>query len=243
MLDGAENQGGTAVETQVNGETNSQGGETTAPQGETHAESAPKEGTDSGAAIAADQAAPGEGGDNAGENLTTSQKVSSYAAEALKAAAAQQQQGADVDTATKAAYQRMDEILSKIPQKTLNPSTVPAGPAAPIGAAAIASGALADPNARQAVAEPSAVVTDFVLYHPLHPTKTAEGTYDTVEESAVFNNGVTHDDALAALVVRVFPATDEQPASVNLLVFSDGGGIVHKQNVVNGTGLGQWSWA
>lgn len=209
MLDGAENQGGTAVETQVNGETNSQGGETTAPQGETHAESAPKEGTDSGAdagAIAAQQNAPGE---------TQAETVSSYAhvsevgespAEDLKAAAAQQ-------------------------------------PAAPIGAAAIASGALAGANARQAVAEPAAVVTDFVLYHPLHPTKTAEGTYDTVEESAVFNNGVTHDDALAALVVRVFPATDEQPASVNLLVFTDGGGIVHKQNVVNGTGLGQWSWA
>jgi hypothetical protein len=134
------------------------------------------------------------------------------------------------------------EILSKIPPPG---APVPIGQDAAIGAAAIAPGALAGggANARQAVAEPSAVVSDVVLYHPLHPTQTAEGTYDTVEEPAVFNGGVTHDDALAALVVRAFPATDEKPASVNLLVFTDGGGIVHKQNVVNGTGLGQWSWS
>lgn len=85
--------------------------------------------------------------------------------------------------------------------------------------------------------EISPYVAARVVYHPLHPTETAEGTYDTVEDGAVFHNGVTIDDVLAATVTRVVDGD-----TVNLMVYSDGGGLLHKQNIKRGSGYGQWDW-
>lgn len=85
-------------------------------------------------------------------------------------------------------------------------------------------------------------VGDIVVYHPGHPTKTAPGTYDTVEDSAIFANGVTVDHVLPAIVTRVYQEHNGQRDAVNLLVFSDGGGIVRKEAVYQGDEMGQWEW-
>lgn len=77
-------------------------------------------------------------------------------------------------------------------------------------------------------------VARWVHYRPTEQTKQPD-------DGAVYHNGVTHDDVLAALIVRV-PKDDSGEQKVNLLVHTDGGGIAWKTGVPHGDGPGQWQW-